>query len=318
MGAENRGPLALPGWRIVVGGQSGAGKTTFCMRFIRAVVLAETFLEWRGYGGRALVIDLEQGLRTVQRRLTEAGLQDCDDVHYARIPDGLALDQHVDQREWLEGVLRHGADGNGPYDVVLIDPLYKLHQGEGDERGMIDLMRVLDRWREDFGFCLLLPAHLRKADKTGRTQLGMDDISGSGAIVRGAEVVLGVQLLAGMPESGEGFGKSRLHFWKDRDGDLPVSQKWQLSFRPDRGFSVDEAVVETTADKIRKLLANSFPEPMSLAHLASATGKSERTCKRSIEELKAEDLAVGEVVGAHGVKFYRLKEVYDPAMEGWE
>ena len=317
LGSPERGPLILPGWRVVVGGQSGGGKTTLCMRIIRSVVLGDEFLEWKGYGGRALVLDLEQGLRTVQRRLNEAGLDQSEDVDYFRIPDGLGIDQEPEQREWLDGLLRHGHEGRGRYDIVLVDPLYKLYHGEGDERGMIDLMRHLDRWREEMGFALLLPAHLRKTDTTGRRKLGMDDISGSGAIVRGAEVVIGVEMLSRLPESGAGFGKSRLHWWKDRDGDLPVGQKWQLSFRPEVGYSIDESVVKTTMGALTECLARSWPDPLTVRDIAERIGRSERTVERKIRELR-QTMDLTESVGAHGKIGYRLTEVYDPEEEGWE
>lgn len=312
LGSDTRGPLLLPGWRVVIGGQTGAGKTTFSMRMIRAVVLSETFLEWRGYGGKALVLDLEQGLRTVQRRLEEVGLDECDDVDYVRIPDGLALDRQEVQRAWLEGVL-----AAGQYDIVLVDPLYKLHQSDGEERGMIDLMRYLDRWREEFGFCLILPAHLRKADKTGRSQVTIDDISGSGAIVRGAEVVLGLQLVSGMPEVGDKPGRSRLHFWKDRDGDLPVGAKWNMTFYPHRGYELDTSGVKTTAEQVLAVLSAVHPDGLNLSELAGRIGVTERTVQRTIATLRKGDIEIIEFNGPHGAKNYTLREVYDPEEEGW-
>src|SRR5581483_1415196 len=90
---ELLGPLLVRGQRLVLGAHTGEGKTTCAFQAIRAVVLGTPFLEWTGRGeGRALILDAEQGLRSVKRRLRESCLDDCDQVDYVRVPDGLALD----------------------------------------------------------------------------------------------------------------------------------------------------------------------------------------------------------------------------------
>ena len=124
----------------------------------RAVALREEFLGWRGAGGRALVIDAEQGLKTIKRRLREAGLAECEAIDYVRVPDGLSLDSDAEHAAMVEALL---ADGD--YALVLADPLYKLHSGDSnDERQAVELMKRFDAWRERYGFALLLPVHLRK------------------------------------------------------------------------------------------------------------------------------------------------------------
>lgn len=315
-----RGPFMVPGWRIVIGGESGAGKTTMSLRLVRAVALGEDFLEWKALRpGRVLILDLEQGLRTVRRRLEETGLEDCDMIDYVRIPDGLALEKAGNgQAEWLEGVLAAGR-----YQVVLIDPLYKLHQGDAnDERAIVDLMRMLDRWREDLDFCLIIPAHLRKADKTGRSKPSMDDVAGNASIVRGAEVVVGIQLLAGLPEGGDGVGKSRLHFWKDRDGDLPVGSHWDLSFTPDRGYWRDEIVKVTGTDKVQARLAAVTPEWMTASQLAADLDITTRTVMRNIAAVRDRGIDVEEqemkVSGRKPVRMFRISPDAVVDADDWE
>ena len=60
---------------------------------------------------RVLVIDAEQGLRTVKRRLRETGLDMSGSVDYLRVPDGNQLDQDDDEAEAVERVLRPAAMG---------------------------------------------------------------------------------------------------------------------------------------------------------------------------------------------------------------
>lgn len=70
---ELLGPLVVRGGRLVLGGQTGEGKTTLGLQIIAAIATGSELLGWAGREGRVLVIDAEQGLRTIKRRLREAG-----------------------------------------------------------------------------------------------------------------------------------------------------------------------------------------------------------------------------------------------------
>ena len=154
------GPI-YAGCRVIVAGASGEGKTTVSMGMTRAIAEGDRFLDWTGCGGTVMIVDLEQGLRSVQRSLREARLDESDNVRYFRIPDGLSLETNETQAAWLLGkIIQHEPV------MVLIDPLYKAHQGDSnDERAMVDMMRRLDKWRDDLGFVLIIPMHLRKLDR---------------------------------------------------------------------------------------------------------------------------------------------------------
>lgn len=224
---ELLGPLVVRGCRTIIGGHTGEGKSTYTTALVAAIVKGEPFLEWQGAGGRALVLDLEQGLRTVKRVLREAGLAASDHVDYARIPDGLALDKNVHDIAAVLEVLERR-----PYDVVVLDPHYKAHRGESnEERPMVDFMRQLDAWRAQFGFALVLPCHYRKPSREIKGTPTIHDLFGSSAIVRGAEVVIGLER--------KSDGYSRLHFFKDREGELPVGEGWGLLFDREQGFRRD-------------------------------------------------------------------------------
>jgi hypothetical protein len=224
--------------RLILGGHTGEGKTTMALAIVRAVVSGLEFLDWTGIGGRALVIDAEQGLKTIKRRLHEAGLADREDVDYVHVPDGLALDSDERHVAEVERVLEAGG-----YSLVLADPLRKLHAGDSSgEREAVDLMRRFDAWREGYRFALLLPFHCRKP--IPGTKFSIHDIFGSGAYVRGAEIVLGLRRVSD--------GLSRLHFLKDRDGDLPIGDKWELLFDRDQGYrrKQDEAERDVGGDVV--------------------------------------------------------------------
>lgn len=59
----------------------------------------------------------------------------------------------------------------------------------------------------------MLPVHCRKP--VPGMKFSIHDLFGSSAYVRGAEVVLGLRRVS------DGYAK--LHFLKDRDGDLPIA-----------------------------------------------------------------------------------------------
>jgi hypothetical protein len=289
--ADLLGPLVVRGSRTVIGAHTGEGKTTVSFQMIEAVTTRRNFLDWRGSGGRALIIDAEQGLRTIKRRLREAGLEESVQVDYLRVPDGLALDQDGGSDVvQLEAILEAGQ-----YDLVLFDPLYKFHRGDSnEERHAVDLMRRLDAWRERYGFGLILLVHRRKS-QVGNHGFTMDDLYGSGAYLRGAEVVLGLR----SPRP----GYANLHIFKDRDGDLPVGEKWGLLFDREEGFRRDpeaDKEKETAIDKVRAALEET-PDGLTLARLKETCGYSEKTCREATQALGAESTS-----GPSGRKSWRL------------
>jgi len=227
------GHLVVKGNRTLVLADSGHGKTTICLQMLRAIVCAEPFLNRQGKGDcAALVIDCEQGLRSVKRGLREAGLDLREDCHHWHQPDGLALDHDFDQVATLDNFLTYTRP-----DLVLLDPFYKAHQADdpNSERAVVDLMRTLDALRTNHHFALLMPVHPRKSDgrSNGVRKLALEDVAGSGAIYRGAEVVIAIERLH--------HGHARLRYLKDRDGDMPIGETVPLTFTRGIGFEEDEA-----------------------------------------------------------------------------
>jgi Bifunctional DNA primase/polymerase, N-terminal/AAA domain/Primase C terminal 1 (PriCT-1) len=268
---ELLGPLLIRGQRVVLGGHTGEGKTTLGLQLVRAVVLEQDFLGWSGAGGRALVLDAEQGLRSVKRRLREAGLHDSDLIDYVRVPDGLELNANEQHVAEVARILEAGQ-----YALVCADPLYKLHTGDSNaEREAVDLMRRFDTWREEYGFGLVLPVHCRKP--LPGTKFTIHDLFGSSAYLRGAEVVLGLQRV--------GDGYSRLHWLKDRDGDLPIGTAWGLLFDRESGFRRDpnDGRKPTARERVKELLEED--RELSTAQLVEITGFAERTVRKAVHDL---------------------------------
>lgn len=225
------GPLVLSGGRTIIVGDTGEGKTTLAFQIVRSILDGAIFVGYSGAGGgRGLIIDLEQGRRSVKRALRDGGLSNRQDVDLILVPDGLSLDSDPAHLAELDRVIAEGG-----YTIVVLDPYYKAHTADepNSERPIVDLMRKLDSLRASYGFSLILPAHPRK-EPPGAGQvrkLTIHDIAGSGAVTRGAEVVLGIERVA--------HGYARLRYLKDREGDLPVGEAWGLIYNRDDGFTRD-------------------------------------------------------------------------------
>lgn len=276
------------GARLVVGGPKGQGKTTFVFQMIAAAVFGRKFLGFDVEGGRrALILDAEQGHRTIVRRLTEAGLHETDAVKVLHQPAGLELDRDPYDAGDLERILEAGR-----FDIVVLDPLYKLHAGNpNDEREAVDLMKIVDRWREHYRFGLTIPAHTRKAKE--RQPFSMDDISGNTALIRGAETVVGLQRVSP--------GMSRLHIWADRD-DLEVGAKWDLLFHKDTGFIRDEREQgPTVADQLRDLLEAVGNKGLTMEQIRGQIEAADSTLGRALKQVGAVGMSI-----AGGKKLWRM------------
>jgi hypothetical protein len=265
---ELLGRFAVRRQRTVIGADTGAGKSTMAFHMIGGICHAREFLGAKGVGGRALVIDCEQGVETIKLRLCEAGLDTSENVDFIRVPDGLSLNSDDEQAAVIEAQI-----AAGDYAVVLADPLYKLHQGDSnDERQAVDLMRRLDGWREKYGFALILLVHTRKPPAGAK--FTRNEFFGSSGYLRGAEIILGLQFVRD--------GYSRLHYFKDRDGGLPVGKAWGLLFDRESGYRRDpddETRKQTAADQVRELL-EADPD-MTDVQLMATTKKSERTIRNA-------------------------------------
>jgi hypothetical protein len=232
------GPFVFQGARTIVVGDTGHGKTSFALQMLATILHGDEMLGYRGAGrGPVMVVDLEQGIRSIKRGLRESQLAEDDGCLHVSVPDGLALDQDADHVRALATACAEHAP-----IAVLLDPYYKAHRADEPNaaRPVIDLMRILDALRTVFGFALILPAHPRKdvaGARDGARKLSLHDVAGSGALTWGVETVLAVERM--------GHGYARLRYLKDRDGDLPIGDSIGMLYDKATGFHLDPRSTET-------------------------------------------------------------------------
>lgn len=271
------GPLVVRGARTIIVGDTGHGKTTLAAQLAAAVLTGAEALGYTGVGaGPVMIVDLEQGLRSLKRTAREVGFDTREDVLYVHAPDGLSLDSDDIDRDELETLI-----GQHRPAVLTLDPYYKAHTGDSnEERAVVDLMRYLDGLRTRYGFALILPAHPRKdPGSSGARKLTLHDVAGSGAAVRGAEVVFAVERLS--------HGYARLRILKDRDGDLPVGEAWPLLFARGEGFKLDPREDKSDDELEQRITADTTAEwrtaPEYGIWLGIRESKAKALCERLAE-----------------------------------
>jgi hypothetical protein len=127
-----------------------------------------------------------------------------------------------------------------------------------------------------------------------------DDIYGPSILQRNASVILGVQIIA--------FGKSRLHFFKDRFGELPVKDHWILNFHKTTGYSVEGRSMTEVSERDGKVAETMIDagRPLKMREIADRLGITNSQVAKSLDALRlSPDYIVEDSrLGPH--RFYEL------------
>lgn len=312
---ELLGPLVMRGLRTLVGAATGEGKTTLVMWMMRAIIEGEGFLDWAGVGpddeGKkptVLIVDAEQTIPDIQRLAKEIGMEDSEQIQYLSVPDGLNLGESTADALQVERIIEQMRP-----DVLVVDPLYKVASiDSNNEQEAVALMRLFDRWRTEYDFAFVMPVHTRKGDKKNPgNQPTLDDIFGSGAFSRGAEVILGLRM--GEP------GWSRLYVWKHRPGGLQKGTHIDMAFDRERGYSrTFREGTQTVRQMVESVLAKN-PQGMTVKELSVQVDTSPAMIRKTLTQLGVNVEAERLPNDKH--KVYRLSEnatVDDNLLARWE
>lgn len=262
------GPWVRKAMITLVAGMTGHGKTTLIAQAVKACADGGEFLGEHVDGGyRVLVLDLEQHLASIQRVIEEAGLTDSTLVDYAPIPEGLAINKRSDQLDAVGRLL-----ASKPYDVVVIDPFYKLHQADSnDEREARDLVALLRGWISTHGFAIVTATHCRKLP-AGRNTIGLDDLYGSSLFTRDPEIILGLQRHGDL---------AKLHVFKSREPGLTAGQTVELLYSRDRGYWP-----KPTVDPEERTARLETIGATAIAWIDSQPGQSTNQVKKAVAALE--------------------------------
>lgn len=218
------GPFLHGGHRIHVAGPTGHGKTTFMLEAESAAIRAAEFLGWRGRGNvRALHIDLEMPEELLHRAVVDARLDGADGVDLLHLPDGLEVDTNKSHRQMIERAC------NG-YDIVCIDPWYKLVGNELEYSSARAIIGLLDGLRQKHPrMCMVVGFHTQEPFSRDQ-RLNISSISGFKTWHRPADVVLTFQRVQG--------NYSRIVWCKNRSAQLGVGvdEEWSLEWTRGEGF----------------------------------------------------------------------------------
>lgn len=306
------GPYIIKGLRTLVGAGTGEGKTTITMHMLKAVLDGSTFLDEEGVGEidgrrpRILIIDAEQSLPDIQRLADETGLTDSEDIHYITAPDGLDLAEGSHDAAEVEEILEEMRP-----DILVVDPLYKAARiDSNDERQAVDLMRLFDRWRAEYGFAFVMPVHTRKGLKTQQGgQPSMDDIFGSGAFSRGAEIILGLR------RPGPGF--ARLYIWKHRPGMIDAGVHIDMRFDRNEGFSKMERDDGVSRPQMVVKLLTMNPNGLTIDEISHQMGITKDSVRHAIRAAEGE-IKSDMIPGTRGKKLFKAVEADEGDLARWE
>lgn len=165
--------LLRRGWRVIVVGGEGGGKSTLWRQF---AVLAAQGIHPLGFAKgaplRTLLVDLENPVDAITQGCIPIRDQARRTVRYEpgrawiwHRPEGVNLRTRTHQAQ-LASVLA----ATRP-DVVCLGPVYKCYDRdsrETDEQAVAELQRVFDDLRGRFGFALLLEHHAPQHNDIGR------------------------------------------------------------------------------------------------------------------------------------------------------
>jgi hypothetical protein len=167
--------LLRKGWRCVIVGTEGGGKSLLFRQFAVAAAQGIHPLEFRLIDKvRTLLIDLENPADAVAkscRSLRSVVARETYEPGRAWLwhrPAGIDLRTRATRSE-LEAVLAACRP-----DLVTLGPLYKAYRRRGqesDEEATADVQEVLDDLRTRYGFALLLEHHAPQMDGHGHRKL---------------------------------------------------------------------------------------------------------------------------------------------------
>ena len=191
------GGILREGCKMIITGQSKAGKT--CLSQNLAVCIAEG-LPWLGRfqcaQGKVLYINLEVEEASLYQRFRfmykAMGIEMTDKGGENIIPWNLR--GHAAPMDKLAPKIIRRCRNTGPYKAIILDPLYKVQQGdENSAEAIMRFCNALDKIAHETGAAIIYDHHHPKGDARENV---IDRGSGSGVFSRDADAICDISALS--------------------------------------------------------------------------------------------------------------------------
>lgn len=188
---ERDGAVLAVGGLAVLGSASKVGKTWAATDLGLAVASGRCWLNhFHCHQGRVLYVNMELGgyqfIDRMEQVMTKRGLRNQDIAGNFQI-----LHLRNAAISSIEQIGRHVSNHSEPFDLIILDPLYKL-LGDRDENSNGDMGEFMQTIRESFcrqdKTAVMIVHHFPKGDMSRRTSL--DKFAGAGAIARDPDALL--------------------------------------------------------------------------------------------------------------------------------
>lgn len=187
IGTEENG-LLRRGHKMLISGASKSGKSFLEIELAIAISEGRQFLRWPCQMGKVLYINLEIDGNSFYKRVQEVyKAMGITHPHH----ENLSIWNLRGKEAWIsklaKSLVHRGKDSG--YSAVIIDPLYKIFNGDENSAGDVATMfRFFDVITEELHTALIFAHHHSKGVQSGKAS--MDRASGSGVFARDPDAVL--------------------------------------------------------------------------------------------------------------------------------
>lgn len=194
------------GGKMILTGASKAGKSFSLIELAAALATGGKWLGMQCQPCRVLYLNLE--LRREMFLSRVAHVIEESSIDPEQVEDNFKVWNLRGTVANMDDLIEHL--GQAAFDVLIVDPIYKLQQGDENSAGDIGaLCRGLDSICERFGCTVVYAHHHSKGDKT--TSSVIDRGSGSGVFARDADAILDLSELDHQ-DTGDGVSAWRCEF----------------------------------------------------------------------------------------------------------
>lgn len=263
-------------------------KTWFQLHLGACVATGTPWLGYEVVQGRVLYLNLELAEWSLAKRI--ASIMRTIDANAPS--NGFEYVQMRGERMTLERLVKFAERriAKGGYDLLIVDPLYKLLGGRDENAAgdMAEMLLALEAIAHDAGAALLIAHHYAKGNAGAK--FAIDRASGSGVLARDGDAILTLT-----PHEIEGCVTFEA-ILRDLPAPAPVGLRWnhpifELAPEITPGKHAQPGRKKTwTAEDVLTVCKDFMTKPELIAALEAHKGMSSTTARRCIKEALGQGL----------------------------